>query len=109
MRHLGGEPTNQAIVHLLLVNQPSDTFVNGIPILDTHDASPPDWNVVLEQNLIPWYTSLFAFADTYRDDDGGMIVMMPFGLLHKLHRLAQKVGLKVKAEWICTQSELVHP
>ena len=50
---MGGEPTNQAVVHLLLVNQPSDTFVNGIPIPDIHDASLPDWNVVPEGNLIP--------------------------------------------------------
>ena len=109
-RHLGGEPTNQAVVHLLLVNQPSDTFVNRIPIPDTHDASPPDWNVVPERDLIPWYISLFAFVDAYLDDNEGMIVMMPFGLSYELHRLAQKVGLKVKAEWICTQPEpLVHP
>ena len=109
-RHLGGEPTTQPVVHLLLVNQPSDTFVNGIPIPDTHDASPSDWNVVPEGDLIPWYTSLFAFADAYLDDDGGMILMMPFGLSYELHRLAQKVGLEVKAEWICTQPEpLVHP
>ena len=109
-RHLGGEPTNQAVVHLFLMNQPSDTFVNGIPISDTHDASPPDWNLVSEGDLIHWYTSLFAFADLYLDDDGGPIVMMPFELSYELHRLAQKVGLEVKAEWICTQLEpLVHP
>ena len=84
--------------------------MNGIPILDTHDASPLDWNVVPEGNLIPWYTSLFAFVDAYLDDDGGMIVMMPFGLSYELHRLAQKVVLEVKAEWICTQSEpFVYP
>ena len=109
-RHLGGEPTTQPVVHLLLVNQPSDTFVNGIPIPDTHDASPPDWNVVPKGDLIPWYMSLFAFADAYLDDDGGMIVMMPIGLSYELHKLAQKVSLEVKAEWICTQPELlVHP
>ena len=49
-------------------------------------------------------------ADAYLDDDDDMIVMMPFGLSYELHRLAQKVGLEVKAEWICTQPEpLVHP
>ena len=109
-RHLGGKPTIQPVVHLLLMNQLSDTFVNGIPIPDTHDASLFDWNVVPKEDLIPWYTSLFAFADAYLDDDGGMIVMMLFELSYELYRLAQKVGLEVKAEWICTQLErLVHP
>ena len=97
-RHLDGEPTNQAIIHLLLVNQPSNTFVHRIPNPDDHEASPPDWNLVPEGNLIPWYTSLFAFVEAYLDDNGGMIVMMPFGLSYELHRLAQKVGMEVKAE-----------
>ena len=84
--------------------------MNGIPIPDTHDASPLDWNVVSEGDLILWYTSLFAFADAYLDDDDGMIVVMSFGLSYELQRLAQKVGLEVKVEWICTQPEpLVHP
>ena len=109
-RHLGGDLTSDAVVHLLLVNQPYDTFVHGIPTPDGDDASPPKWNVVSDGNLIPWYKSLFAFAEEYLDDDRGMVVLMSCGLTFELHRLAQKGGMEVKAEWICTQLEpLVHP
>ena len=39
-----------------------------------------------------------------------MVVLMPFGLSYELYKLAQKVGFKVKAKWVCNQSEpLVHP
>ena len=108
-RHLSGDLTSDAVVHLLLVNQPSDTFVHRIPALDGDDTSPPEWNVVTDGNLIPWYKSLFAFAEEYLINDGGMVVLMLCGLTFELHRLAQKGGMEVKAEWICYQPEpLVH-
>ena len=109
-RHLSGDVTSDAVVHLPLMNQPSNTFVHGIPAPNGNDASPPEWNVVPNGDLILWYKSLFAFAEEYLDDDRGMVVLMPCGLTFELHRLAQKGGMEVKAEWICNQPEpLVHP
>ena len=61
-------------------------------------------------DLIPWYSALFSFVEAYLEDDGCMVVLMPFGLSYELYRLAQKVGFEVKAEWVCSQAEpLVHP
>ena len=68
-RHLSGDLTNNTIVHLLLVNQPFDTFVHEISTLDGEDVFPPEWNVVPDRNLIPWYKSLFAFAEEYLNND----------------------------------------
>ena len=104
------EPTSNNIVHLLLVNQPTNTLVHGIPILDSVEPSPPEWNLIANGDLIMWYSALFAFAKAYLEDNGGMVVLMPFGLSYELYRLAQKIGFEVKAEWVCNQSEpLVHP
>ena len=110
MKHLSGEPTNNAIVHLLFVNQPSDMLVQGIPISNGEEPSPPQWNLVADKDVIPWYTALFTFVEAYLEDNGGMVVFMPCGLSYELHKLAQKAGFEVKTEWICNQSEpFVHP
>ena len=108
--HLNGDLTSNAVVHFLLVNQPFDTFVHEIPAPEDDDASPPEWNVVPDGNLIPWYKSLFAFTEEYLNNDEGMVVLMPCGLTFELHRLAQKDGMEVKTKWLCNQPEpLVHP
>ena len=54
-RHLGGDVTSDAVVHLLLVNQPSNTFFHEILAPDRDDASLLEWNVVPGGNLISWY------------------------------------------------------
>ena len=101
---------SQGVVNLVLVYQPSDTFVHGIPAHEGDDATPPNWNLIPDGDLIPWYSSLFEFSEAFLDDDGGLIVLMPCGLSFELHRLAHRAGLEVKAKWICNQSQpLVHP
>ena len=104
------EPLSNDIVHLLLIIQSTDTLIHGIPIPDGAKPSSPEWNLVADGDLIPWYSALFEFAKAYLEDDGCMVVFMPFGLSYELYRLAQKVGFEVKAEWVCNQAEpLVHP
>ena len=101
---------SNGIVHLLLVNESTNTLVHGIPISDGAEPSRPKWNLVANGDLIPWYSTLFSFAEAYLEDNGCMVVLMPFKLSYKLYRLAQKVGFEVEAEWVCSQAEpLVHP
>ena len=102
-RHLSREPTNKAIVHLILLNWPSDTLVHGIPIPDNEEPSPLEWNFIANGDLIPWYMALFTFLEAYLEDDTGMVVLMSCELYYELYKLAQKVGFEVKAEWIFNQ------
>ena len=97
-------------MNLLLIYQPSDTFVHEIPASEEHDATPLEWNLIPDGNLIPWYSSLFEFSEAFIDNDGGLVVLMSCGLSFELHRLAHRAGLEVKAQWICNQSQpLVYP
>ena len=88
----------------IVVYQPLDTFVHGILASEGDDTTPPDWNLIPDGDFIPWYSSLFEFSEAFLDDNGGLVVLMPCGLSFELHRLAHRVGLEVKAKWICNQS-----
>ena len=103
-RHLSGDSTSQGVVNLLLVYQPSNTCINGIPASEDDDATPPEWNLIPDGDLILWYSSFFEFSKAFLDDDGGLVVLMPCGLSFELHRLIHRARLKVKAKWICNQS-----
>ena len=49
------------------------------------------------------------FADTYLDDDGGLLVFMPNGLTYELLKNAVRLGYCIKGEWICDQPQpLMH-
>ena len=60
-------------MHLILVDQPSETLVSGIPGYNYEDSMPPDWNIILDGDIAMWYKWLFAFAELYLDDDGGWL------------------------------------
>ena len=94
----------QGIVHLLLMYQPSNTFVHGVSVSEDEDAAPPEWNLIPGGDLMPWYTSLFEFSEAYPDNDGRLLVLMPCRLSFELYKLAHRVGLDLKAEWICNES-----
>ena len=109
-RHILAEPTDAAIVHLILVDQPSDTIVSRISSCEDEDVQPPKWNAILDGDVTLWYRRLFAFADSYLDNDDKIIVLMPCGLSYELHKLVIKSGFEVKAEWIYSQPKpLAHP
>ena len=56
-----------------------------------------------------WYNQLFRFANTYLDDDVGLIVFMPNGLTYELHKNPICLKYCIKGEWICQQpAPLVH-
>ena len=96
-------------MNLLFIFQPSNTFVHGIPASKGDDVAPLEWNLIVDDDLIPWYTSLFEYLEAFLDDDGGLVVLMPCALSFELLMLAHRAGLEVKAKWICNQSQpLAH-
>ena len=47
--------------------------------------------------------------DEYLDDDGGLVVLLPFGLTYELNKWATKKGYTIAEEWICHQPKpLLH-
>ena len=71
-------------MNLILVDHP-----HGTPVMNISGprvlATVPNWN-----NFPPgtkskdWYRTLLSFSDTYLEDDGGLLVFMPHGLMYDL-------------------------
>ena len=106
-RRVGGILSENAVVNLILADQPHGTYVENVEGFEHYvdrKVAPPAWNRFLRKTgLLEWYSNLFLFADQYLDDDGRLVVFMLHGLTYELHRNAIRRGYIVVGEWICHQ------
>jgi hypothetical protein len=58
------------------------------------------------------YDVVFRLASRYLDDDGGLVLLMPLGLLENLkgNDLLKIHGFEINIDWLCHQPHpLAHP
>ena len=102
---MGGILSENAAVNLILVDQPYGTYVENVEGFELHvdkKVAPLAWSrFPRKTGSLEWYSNLFLFVEQYLDDDGGLVVFMPHGLIYELHRNAIRRGYTVAGEWIC--------
>ena len=100
--HINGSIVQHVAVHLVIADQPHGTYVENAEGFEHHlekKRSPPIWNrYSVGTKPSDWYTTLFSFTNEYLDDDGGLVVLMPFGLTYELNKWATKKGYTTARE-----------
>jgi hypothetical protein len=100
--YLDGEPSSFRTVDLIIADMPEDLHVPGM------GSGVPAWNKLQGDE----YEIVLKFVSKYLQDDGGLILLMPIGLVDSLVddiRL-RKNGFTIHVDWLCQQPHpLAHP
>jgi hypothetical protein len=99
---LEGERTTFGTVDLIIADMLENLPVPGI------GSRIPYWNKLHGDE----YELVLRFSSKYLQDDGGLILLMPIGLVDSLEddiRL-KRAGFTVQVGWLCQQAQpLAHP
>jgi hypothetical protein len=96
-----GRPTLNGTADIVIADMPEDLCFPGL------SSVTPEWNRIGD-----FYSLVFKFASRYLDDDGGLILITPVGVLDSLSlmKLLEKFGLEISIDWVCHQPvPLAHP
>jgi hypothetical protein len=99
--YVGGKLASVGLVDLVIADMLEDQCVPGL------STEIPEWNEVGDM-----YDLVFRFASRYLNDDGGLILLMPIGLLENLegNQLLTDHGFEITIDWLCHQPHpLAHP